>query len=450
MKTKKTTKWRCYFNGLQALTTVLLLGAMFYATPSSAQWHYMGLKSHVVHRLKIHGDTLYAATDNGIFKRSWHNSDTLWVASGLQGKRVVDLAIACRERIFAYTHDTITGRFMLYFTPNGGASYQLFRTDPGTVNFYYDNTSSYIAIAPGQTDTVLLLPHWQYTHDGGDHWHDIEFDPASVGNMVRFIKVNPERSSEVWIGGENMIFSPILLHSCDGGKIFTQLPTQGFFPGDNCLHDIVADGLEWFVAGEGIVSQTSTKGVTWHEKMNLWDTNYGLYLNTIAFSPDNRNSIYVTGGGSNTFDKVVFMASHNRGLTWDTLTWTPFQGISYFMITMAVGRKGHDKVFLGGYNGVYLYDMLPTPIREIPEKTSFSLFPNPAGDQINITFGGQETSASLSARLYSLSGQEMFRYDIPESVSNTISLPLNQSPGMYILALYADGLPLAREKLIIQ
>jgi hypothetical protein len=125
--------------------------------------------------------------------------------------------------------------------------------------------------------------------------------------MIRFIKVNPEKPSEVWIGGENMIFSAFLLHSVNAGVSFNLLPTQGFFAGDNCMHDIIADGDDWFVAGEGVVSLTGNQGMLWEEKLNLWHSSYGLYINSIQFGPVNRNTIYITGGASTTFHEIVFM-----------------------------------------------------------------------------------------------------------------------------------------------
>ncbi|MDD4645058.1 MAG: hypothetical protein PHY99_03635, partial [Bacteroidales bacterium] len=71
-------------------TSILLLLSTL---AGSGQWSYLGLSTTSTTDLTIYGDTIYASTYNGIYKKGLKSTDTLWSACGLQGNHVIQTLV---------------------------------------------------------------------------------------------------------------------------------------------------------------------------------------------------------------------------------------------------------------------------------------------------------------------------------------------------------------------
>ncbi|MDO9510496.1 MAG: T9SS type A sorting domain-containing protein [Bacteroidales bacterium] len=87
---------------------------------------------------------------------------------------------------------------------------------------------------------------------------------------------------------------------------------------------------------------------------------------------------------------------------------------------------------------------------EHPATTSkLSAYPNPASNQVNISYQLPVSAKTATLRIVNLTGQEVYntRLNGNKGIQN-INISI-LSPGMYIYALYADGKPITSQKLTI-
>jgi photosystem II stability/assembly factor-like uncharacterized protein len=394
----------------------------------NAQWSYLGLGGTQVSDLTIHYDTIYASTYDGIYKKNVLSADTAWLACGMQGNHVVQTLVPDNQTFICVVEIGSSRTTQIFKSTNGGDTFSL-------MNISVSNSTSYqfldhIAHPEGDYDTLYFLHHQLKTFDGGTTWDSIH----TPDNINRFIKVNPEKHSQLFIGGETLFFGPFLQTSLDYGDNWTSVPDMSsFFAGDNAVHDMAFNGNDWFAVGEGVIGKTSDGGNKWDQLLNTWSypPQWGLYIFDIEFSPVDTNKLYATGDGFEVY-KVPLLYSADYGITWDTLSYNGVTKPDIHSLTVKNTVSG-DKVFLGG-TGVYVYYNNFTGIEDDhPVKpNSFHLsdnYPNPFNPVTNISFTvGMYNYTSL--RIYDLLGRE---------VATLVSE--NLPAGNYTMQWNAAGLP---------
>jgi hypothetical protein len=396
-----------------------------------AQWSYMGLNNILTTDLTIYGDTIYASTYDGIYKKNVFSSDTIWYPCGMQGRHVVQTLVPNHQTFICVAEINSSRTTEIYKSIDGGDSFSLMVRNISSQNSY--NYLDKIAHPEENYDTLYFLDHRLRTFDGGITWDTL----SNIIQLVnRFIKVNPANHNQIIIGGETMIFSPYLQTSYDHGENWDILPNMNsYFAGDNSVHDMVFNGEEWFAVGEGVIGKTSDEGRSWEQLLNMWDypEYWGLYITDIEFSPQNKNILYATGCGYSV-NIVPLLYSSDCGQNWDTLSFIPTalpeDTLTNVTCLTVKNIEGNDNVFIGG-QGIYVYENNSTGIAKPVSGNSFTVYPNPVKDRIQIrcsdfrTYNGKITIFSMEGKKVSI--REVRKGD------DKIELDLaNLESGMYL------------------
>lgn len=410
--------------------TLTITAAILLTTSLSAQqWEYKGLGGVSTNQLTINGDTVYASTSNGLYKKYLFSTDTLWQQVSLDGQNVINcLFLDQQECLLEVSVNTQQQATVLKSTDRGG-TYGAF-SDTGYVHYPYLN---HLAKSPYGKDTLYLLNQYQKTFDGGQTWMPLGHMPQADN----FIYVDPGNSGNLFVGGENMIFSPFLQGSQDHGQNWTVENTSTVFAGDNALHVMhILDG-DWYASGEGIVVKRESDVSSWTQLVNVFNNPaWGMYMFGFAPSPVNNDVLYVSGEGQSPlcYSTLRMLKSADRGASWDTLTFTAPQISKYAVRDLKVVHIwGEDKVWLGG-NGVFTYTQgVSTGIKEREKGGDhISIVPNPAFD--HIVLKGLDVQDAYRVMITNVAGQILYRKDMVRS--DHLNVPVQDwANGMYFVKI---------------
>ncbi len=396
--------------------------------------------------LDARGDTIYASTSDGIYRRHAFSPDDDWLPYGLQGKTVSMIAFLEDGRTLAHVWSAQPNISSLYL--KDGSSFELFASHNTE---YFGGPNFRMMATTVSLDTIIDLSANRRSFDGGNSWEEI-FDTMSI---FRFVLLDHQEAGRTWIGGESMIFQPILLLSHDYGQQFDWLPLQyQFFAGDNCTHWMIWDEDSWYVAGEGIIGRSDDQGASWETLLNTWEVpEQALYFYDIAFSPADSNFIY-TSGDSNNPDvgaRLNLIYSPDRGKSW-LHEYHSFPGDIAYPVTsiLVLTHKGNDIIFFGA-NGVYAYERSTTDLpRPGPGDTSMKLFPNPASDFVQISMENLPAEGAILS-IVDLHGRAVLQKKLAAGASATKEVGLDLhglSPGLYLCQLQGRNLTLGHKLLI--
>jgi len=153
------------------------------------------------------------------------------------------------------------------------------------------------------------------TEDGGKKWTAKRFPQlGNQGIQYRFQSVSV-RGQEVWILGK----PPILLHSKDGGKSWTQLAISRKLPGVPRVLTVLGPGKAEMATSSGAVYQTDNDGQNWNAMVK---ETVDATLNRISSSGIKGGSYFTGSVKTITRDKTgKYLAVASRGNFY--LTWSP-------------------------------------------------------------------------------------------------------------------------------
>lgn len=417
---------------MKQLTLILLF--QFSMVSTFAQWTNLGLDEYQVNDLTVYSDTIYASTENGIYKKSILNLDSEWSSCGKQGHHVVQTLVENYQTFYSLLQIDATSKTQLYKSTNAGLSFSLLTTDTSNYNYY--QYLDHIAHPANNYDTLYLLNHQLKTNDGGSTWESIN---SSI-STDRFIMVNPTNLSQLIIGGEGDLFNAYLQVSNDFGDTWTYPSMNSFFAGDNAIHDIAIDEDIWYAAGEGIIAQSNDEGENWVQLLNLFDDNspFSLYYTNIEFSPVSTDILYVSGLNQTNADEVPLLYSENQGATWDTISQSGISQTQRIRCLTVENIENSDHVFLGG-KGVYLYRRMVSNVANKNINLNLTIYPNPVADIININYTSV-ASGQITTNVFDLQGrlitQQQEQLGIGEQTFTIDTSSLSQ--GTYVLQLI-DG-----------
>ncbi|MCF8232877.1 MAG: T9SS type A sorting domain-containing protein [Bacteroidales bacterium] len=410
-------------------TVFLILFFQFIFLGAFAQWTYLKLGDKSVNNLTIVSDTIYASTNDGIYKKNVLNNNTNWLPCGKQGNNVVQTIVHDNNQTFISVieiEDTYTTQ--IYKSIDAGSTFTLMNQNISDVNHY--NCLDHIAYPDNNYDTLFFLNHHLKTFDGGNSWDTINSSELTS----RFIKIHPNKDSLIIIGGETSYLSPYLQISNNYGNTFTLNPMLTFFEGDNCVHDLAIDDSTWYAAGEGVIGKTSNNGDTWTQLLNLWNPppnleEFGLYYTDIAFSPNDKNKLYVTGLKSTGSSKVCLLYYDNIGDSWNyysSNSMEPQQKIKCMTI-----RKDEnvDKVYLGG-KGVYLFEKPANNIDNLQQKeNALNIYPNPVENLLTI-----DSECNIErVNIFNIKGEKIL------AVTDTKTIDVsNLIQGIFVIKIITD------------
>ncbi len=396
-----------------------------------SQWNYKGLGHVATNQLTIHQDSIYASTSSGLYRKNLFDSDTTWELVSFGGSKVLNtLFLDQNECLLLVETDPFAGRISLFRSSDRGKTANLFLND--TVDYKYPGLQ-HIAKAGAGKDTIFLLDHNKKTYNGGQTWLPLGHSPQNDN----FVYVNPTNQSEVFVGGENMMFAATLQRSTDKAQNWQFENTANVFAGDNAFHVLhIIDG-DWYAAGEGIFVKRPVNDSNWTQLLNLFnDQDWGQYFFGFDYSSANNDYLYLSGDGGNN-SKLRLHKSSDRGNTWDTLSYARPDQTQYGVFDLKVQHVwGEDRVWLGG-QGVYTYTQsVPLAMDGIGKQPmKVEVYPNPAKEYLRVKLGFLDTEQEVDLKIYNAMGQVVGHKKLQsraEDIVNIASLPA----GIYFLRVH--------------
>ncbi len=410
---------------------------------SLAQWTNLGLNAFLVNDLTVYADTLYASTENGIYKKHLYSLDSAWTSCGMQGNNVVQTLVENHQTFYSLI--TIDGTYtnQLYKSLDGGLSFELMTESISNNNEY--QFLDQMATPPNDFSTFYLLNHQLKSEDGGSTWEPLN----NSQNTDRFIMVNPTNTAQVIIGGEADFFNPIVQVSDDYGETWDFPAMTGYFAGDNALHDIAIDGDTWYAAGEGVICKTEDEGENWVQLLNWFtlESIYALYYTNIDFSPASTDVVYVTGLNNTNANEVPLLISENQGATWDTIHYQSPPAVQRVQCMTVEHMNNTDYVYIGG-KGVLLYNRQVTGVLNAKSPLNFSLFPNPSAEgRVQVNYISQSVEP-ITIQVFDLQGRLMIQ-ERRQGISDSFFIDTSAlSRGTYVLQI-VDGSKMGSKEFVV-
>lgn len=343
-----------------------------------AQWRSEGLEGRAVNVLNILGDTLYAATDDGVLKRyAGDVQNGQWQPLGPLGEEVGAMVVVNPDVLLVAREPSgPEDPGMVMLTTDGGTTWNSIRGD----------SMQYAAVfyQPPDTDAVIFATTQASivrSTDTGSAWQSVWGSWGQIGYGVHFVRQDPNNDSILWSGGESAIFQPFALKSTDGGDSWQRYDLNA--GGDNAVYSAVirpGNSDEVLLGMEGRIMLTTDGGATWS---TVYEPEGYPYIYAMAYSPDNPQTVYASGL-RNTSDPqpLVLHTSTDGGRTWSTISndEVTIEGRSGF--DMVVRRMdGADVLYIGVNGGVYSYTAAATDVVErIGVVENAVITPNPATD----------------------------------------------------------------------
>lgn len=325
-------------------------------------FEYLGLGEYFTEDLDIVDNYMYAATDDGVFKKSVYDlSSSHWTSIGLKGMKVLSLLVLDPTTIFAVVNAYHSPENeLIYKTEDGGKTWNaVFYDFPLTP---LSPPKHILDRHPGSYDVFYLVNDIQdgifKSDNGGFEWERIA--GQSQFNLNRFLKVNPYSPNQLWYGGEGLGYSANLFESLDFGVTWHEKDTGGLLPFESCFHNLVIDDHDpqtWYLPGEYGVLKTEDNGDSF--SLVLEDL---VYFLDVGINPASSQILYASGITLTVPVELHHLyRSNDGGETWWIVDFEPlypkiwdskFARIGFLEIPNIYNQV---LVVLAGNTGVYLY-----------------------------------------------------------------------------------------------
>lgn len=309
-------------------------------------WIKLGLDGLTVNELVISDENLYAATSDGIFKKSLDGADE-FKRIGLVAMNVEDMVIYSSQKILAsFVDRTYTEVPGLYVTTNGGKDWTKVESDFGGAA----HEPIFDLVADADNDEILYaggLGVVAASVDGGESWTPIWGEWQRIATGVTIVTISPTEKI-VWAGGQGAIEDGFLIRNpgSDDEKVWYDL-----LPNPTVAKEIVFKGADLVLAGwEGGLIRSQDGGDTW--KTIIESDEYRFFFGVGLGQKPGR--VYAGGWlkGRQTQPLKLFVSDDN-GEEWRTLEWPNEDKGGIFDLQVQSTPKG-DRIFLGlDQGGVY-------------------------------------------------------------------------------------------------
>jgi photosystem II stability/assembly factor-like uncharacterized protein len=384
----------------------------------------------------LDGKVVGGSQDNGFHKTDPNSSNGIW-SRVLSSDGFVPVHDHSNNSTWYMTDYPSVGWTK---TTNGGSSYFTVMSGITEASDFYmplviDPSNAQI-LYTASTDKIYK------TVDGADSW-------SAVANIadIDILAVDRVNPSLVYACTKKDYYNPnsVLYRSTDAGATWTTIASPG-----NVVTDLECDPAitgtvyatrSTFAAGNQIYKSTNA-GATW---FNISPGIPGISAHALAINPWNTSHLYVAT------DLGVY-ASVNGGASWDEFN----DNLPNVMVADIHYSPSDSTIRAGTYGrGLWITKALDPTISGIENAAdkagSFTMFPNPAKDEITIQLGDSGTGEVMITLLNSLGqkissqkqastiGKQNIRFDLPDHLSQ----------GIYFIQVQVSGWN-KTEKLIIQ
>ncbi|MDF9800194.1 photosystem II stability/assembly factor-like uncharacterized protein [Catalinimonas alkaloidigena] len=322
----------------------------------SQTWTYTGLGDYYVNEVEVSGDWVYAATQEGMFKKMLGSEDTVWSDAGLSGMEVTDFAILTNEHLLASVALSAENpSATLYETNNAGNSWTALQSDFGGQQGAI--TCQALDVNPVNADIVFGRGAYNVAKstDGGQSWTSVFADWDNAGYQADLIRVSDENPDVIWAGGETSIFSPYMVKSTDGGQNW--LPIRVPADGDNAVYSMVikSENSDQLLVGmEGRIIYSADAGENW--EIVLSPDNYS-YFHDMQNSREDGDKVYAAGtdGGTDLGDIIIYTTT-DFGQSWNTVQYGGQQEKQYAALDLGLfSGTTEEAMYVATNHGVFIY-----------------------------------------------------------------------------------------------
>ncbi len=355
--------------GVKAFLLVILTSV--FTLPASAQFTSIGLENREIEDLQLHGDHLYAGTNQGLYQLDLVANGSNWQLLGLEDKRVSSFVIFSQDSLLVGTWEENEGDSVyLYATFDGGSTWQPYQNDFGSDSTYRSVVDVDWA-GPGN-DTLYAVSREDIyrSSDKGKSWNSQfisdryrttwgrEQDTYAHSPMrFEFIETEFQGDSAVYAGGHSEHGGGVLMLSSDAGKNWKSnyifpFGTPGTIDDSIFVNDAVLSSFhpKNFLAA----------GPT-HILTSYWDSHGKLawrkefYRDKYEFADlavHDKQSDIVYAGGHNKRQGLELFKSENEGNNWSVFKDSTSDVSNIRKLVIHEELTG-GTVFLGTEQGVY-------------------------------------------------------------------------------------------------
>ncbi len=322
-----------------------------------ATWESLGFEDKLALRLRLNKPYLYVcAGSDGLWRKEIESEDSDWEYLGL-----ADTSLG--EYINRGVHDVIiddnnSDWIMVSYQPDLGSDHGIYRTfDAGQnwapadsgLEFYVGGERFFSRVHklleyPGR---IVGAGHGIYiTKNFGQHWERLSEDPQVGGEPVYSFQRHPVEPALIWLGGEGIIFQPILGFSNDSGSTWMPISLQQVVPHDNAVYSIAFDPSDpdvVYVGMQGAIIKTTDGGESWI--VPLVTNPKGEFFRAILSDPTNNGHLWAAGGPD-------LIETWDAGATWEPVE-SPIPETTK-VFDMILDEKTQE-IYLRTLNGVYRF-----------------------------------------------------------------------------------------------
>ena len=284
--------------------------------PSRFEWQQLGLDGLKVNELVLEANSLYASTENGIFKKDI-NTNQGFEELGLQGKNVETILVFSGEEILASVVDFQSDiEIEIYVTQNSGNQWQPLESNfgggfepQGLWDFHKHPTQQNTLYATGNYLVAKSI-------NKGISWEPIFGDWDQFARATAVVAVNPYIDDEIWLGGQGGIEDGYLVRLKNENEVDRWLD---LVPNPTTAQKIVFDNQNpqsIYVGFEGALLKTTSNGASWQTLID--EINTSRFFNGIALSNLDPNTVFAGGwlkGGEP--QPLILYYSLDKGATWE-------------------------------------------------------------------------------------------------------------------------------------
>ncbi|MGK7393821.1 MAG: WD40/YVTN/BNR-like repeat-containing protein [Candidatus Cyclobacteriaceae bacterium M3_2C_046] len=321
--------------------------------PSNFSWKHLGLNNQVINQVRILDDTIYTATDQGLFKKK--TNDASWIPMGINEPIQSFLLFSRKEFLVSVFDRNDPSQASLKKTSDGGTNWINFQNgfggnEPEPV---FD-----LALNPSDSNQLFATGYSVVarSNDQGNSWKPVYGNWGGFATGLSVVEVNPYETNEVWAGGQNSIEQAITLFSADQGDSWQIW--QNLVDAPSVLKAVAFDPDQagWVYGGyEGGLIKTDDNGQQWQ---TLIESDDNRFFFGVKVHPNDPDIIY-TAGWLKYFDNpqpLIVFRSADGGQSWKTYEFPQQIYGGVYSMDLEVSDQ-QDRLYLGLYKGgIYRFD----------------------------------------------------------------------------------------------
>ncbi len=343
------------------LLFVLLLANCLNNEPTDnglPRWQFLVLEDKFALNLRLYKPHLYVcAGSDGLWRKDIESEDSEWEYLGL-----ADTSLG--EYINRGVQDVIIDEsnpnwLMVSYQPDLGSDHGIYRSFDAGQNWAPADSGLQFSVGgerffrrvhklleyPGQ---IVGAGHGVYiTNNFGQHWQRLSEDPQVGGEPVYLFRRHPAKPALIWLGGEGIVFQPVLAFSFDSGATWTPINLSQVVPVDNAVYSIAFDPSDEdvvYVGMQGAIIKTKDSGESWI--VPLVTNPQGEFFRAILADPRNPAHLWAAAGNS-------LIETWDEGITWEQVESPIPETTKVFDIIWDEKTQG---MYIGTLNGVYHYE----------------------------------------------------------------------------------------------